>query len=85
MKQIKPTTPDDLLKAKLHGTFTLTNDTLFFLNRNIESGDLKAPVVIIKENTVVFVHKTYRKGRAALLCYIDKSGKVWWSWKHAEN
>jgi hypothetical protein len=74
---------EDLRNAKKVGVWTLKKDTQFRLKRNYETDDLKMPCVVIKEGTVVHVDKVYCRGRAALLCYIDRTGKVWWSWTHA--
>lgn len=75
-------TQADLRDAKKAGVWILRNDSMFYLNRR-ENDDLKRPGMVIKAWTPVHVEKVSRRGRAALLCYIDRSGKVWWSWTHA--
>ena len=76
-------TMQDLREAKERGEWTLKRDSLFYLRRY--GDDLKRPGVVIKAGTVVAVEKVYRRGRAALLRYVDITGKVWWSWTHAQE
>ena len=76
-------TQADLREALRLGYWTVEKDSAFYIKRYYDSGDLKRPSVVVKAGTVVHVNKVYRRGRAALLCYIDRSGKVWWSWTHA--
>ncbi len=76
-------TQQDLRDARKAGVWQLWKDAQFRITRHRDTDDLKPPSVVIKAGTFVYVEKVYRKGRAALLCYIDKTGKVWWSWTHA--
>ena len=82
MTKPDPVTRDSLVAARKSGVWTLRKDSEFYLRRR-EDDDLKRPGMVLKAGTVVHVHKVYRRGRAALLCYIDRTGKVWWSWTHA--
>ncbi len=76
-------TQSDLREAKQRGTWILSKDSEFYIKRLRESDYLKRPAVVIKEGTIVHVEKVWRRGRAALLRYVDRSGKTWWSWTHA--
>ena len=76
-------TQEDLRRAHRAGVWMVEKPSAFFLNCGRLTGDLFGPRITLKPRTFVFVSKVYRRGRAALLCYIDKSGKVWWSWTHA--
>ena len=75
----------DLRAAKQCGHWILQRDSAFYLQRHNDTNDLKQPTVVIKSGTVVEVEKLYRRGRAAMLRYTDRSGKVWWSWTHASE
>jgi hypothetical protein len=76
-------TQGDLRVADRTGVWTLERDALFYLRRYHDTDQLKGPGMVLKAGTHVHVEKVYRRGRAALLCYIDRTGKVWWSWTHA--
>jgi hypothetical protein len=76
-------TMQDLRTALKCDRWKLEKDTAFHLKRYNDTGTLRPPRVVIKAGTVVGVEKVYRRGRAALLRYTDRTGKVWWSWTHA--
>lgn len=76
-------TQADLRKAHRLGFWTIDKPSAFYLVRGHLTGLLGKPSVVVKAGTTVHVAKVYRRGRAALLSYIDRSGKVWWSWTHA--
>lgn len=75
-------TMQDLRDAYKSGWAITDKDRMFFL-RQRSNGDCHGPTVILKRGTKVKVEKIYRRGRAALLQYTDRSGKVWRSWTHA--
>lgn len=74
-------TMQDLREAKRVNRYVVEKPSAFYLNRI--GDDLKKPSVVLRSGTVVEVVKVYRRGRAALLRYVDRSGKTWWSWTHA--
>lgn len=76
-------TQEQLRNAREAGVWTVDKDSAFYMHRSPDSSFLRRPSVVVKAGTVVHVHKVYRRGRAALLCYMDRTGKVWWSWTHA--
>ena len=80
---MKTITQADLREALRLGYWTIERNSEFYIKRYYISGELKRPGMVLKAGTLVHVNKVYRRGRAALLCYIDTSGKVWWSWTHA--
>lgn len=55
----------------------------FYLRRCSVTDELRPPQMIVKKGTTVFVKKVWRRGRAALVCYLDRTGKAWWAWIHA--
>lgn len=71
-----------LRDALADNRWTLDKDALFYLYRR-RNDDLRKPTVVIRKGTIVNVEKVYRRGRAALLKYTDRTGKVWWAWTHA--
>lgn len=76
-------TQSDLRQAKAVGVWILDKDSAFYLKRWRPGDELRAPKMVLKRDVLVNVEKVYRRGRAALLRYTDRSGKVWWSWIHA--
>ena len=79
----KKITMGELREALRAGEWRMDKASMFFLNQY--DGVLKKPTVVIKAGTVVTVVKVYRRGRAALLRYTDRTGKDWWSWAHASE
>jgi hypothetical protein len=72
----------ELREALKAGKWTLERDSMFFLRRGSQD-HLYRPSVVIKADVDVEVEKVYRRGRCALLKYVDRTGKTWWSWTHA--
>lgn len=82
----QPPMMHDLRLAHKRGYLTLEKASAFKMKRYYGgSDDLYGPQMVLKAGTVVHVVKVYRRGRAALLQYIDTTGKVWWSWTHAKD
>lgn len=74
-------TMQQLREANRLGRYQLPEPQAFYLNKY--GDELKRPMVTVNAGVVVEVVKVYRRGRAAMLKYTDKTGKEWWSWEHA--
>lgn len=77
-------TREELRNARERGFLELDKPSAFYEYRGRFTDELLKPSITLCAGVVVHVHKVYNRGKAALLCHIDDSGKVWWSWTHAE-
>jgi hypothetical protein len=77
-------TREELQAALKAGRWTLRKDSLFYLFRIGSKDQLFKPTAVLRGGTEVGVVKLYRGGQAALLRYVDRAGREWWSWTHAK-